>query len=429
MRIDKDDNIWATDKGSDMIIKFNPEGRVVMVFGRKPEASDADAKPHERNNPPLPPQDGRFRQPTDVTWDRAGNIYISDGYVNSRVAKFDKDGDWVKSWGKHGKGPGEFNLVHSIAADAQGNIYVGDRNNRRIQVFDGDGNFLREIKIDVPFDPDDAKPAIGNKPDLTTYLQTGGTLTPGAPWALCITPAAEPGALQLGLLSGPHLQAQPRRQGARHARPVGQAAQAVRLDPRDRLPVRERALRRRNPELARAEAAPAPRSAQGGEPLSALAPAGFKLWAPALAPRHHDASHPMKIVKLEDFHADGGWDTYSFLKITTDEGLVGWSEFNESRRKGMAGLIHGLGASLIGEDPRAIGRIDAALNAQTRPTAGGLQSHAIAAIVNACLDIKGKALGVPVYELLGGAVRERMPVYWSRCGCCGRAAPTCSTAR
>src|SRR6516162_7886532 len=124
----------------------------------------------------------------------------------------------------------------------------------------------------------------------------------------------------------------------------------------------------------------------------------------------------MKIVRLEDFHADGGWDTYSFLKVTTDEGLVGWSEFNESRRPGMTALIHGLGAALIGQDPREIARIDAALYARTRSTAGGLTAQAIAAIENACLDIKGKALGVPVYELLGGAVRERMPVYWSRCG-------------
>ena len=124
----------------------------------------------------------------------------------------------------------------------------------------------------------------------------------------------------------------------------------------------------------------------------------------------------MKIVKLEDFHANAGWDTYSFLKITTDEGLVGWSEFNESRRRGMTAVIHGLGATLIGQDPRAISRIDAALHAPSRPTAGGLTSHAIAAIVNACLDIKGKALGVPVYELFGGAVRDRIPVYWSRCG-------------
>jgi DNA-binding beta-propeller fold protein YncE len=187
VRVDKDDNIWAVDKGSDMVIKFNPEGRVEMVFGRKPEASDAEAKPHERTGPPPPHVDGRFRQPTDVTWDAIGNIYISDGYVNSRVAKLDKNGDWVKSWGERGREPGQFNLVHSIASDAQGNLYVADRNNRRIQVFDGDGRFLREIKIDVPFDST-AAPAIGNKPDLSTYLQTGGSFTPGAPWALCITP-------------------------------------------------------------------------------------------------------------------------------------------------------------------------------------------------------------------------------------------------
>jgi DNA-binding beta-propeller fold protein YncE len=188
VRVDKDDNIWATDKGSDMVVKFNPEGRVAMVLGRKSESSDLDAKPWERNaTPPLPHVDGRFRQPTDVTWDPQGNIYISDGYVNSRVAKYDQHGDWVKSWGQRGKGPGEFNLVHTIAADARGLIYVGDRNNRRIQVFDGDGAVQREIRIDVPFDAN-AKPAIGNKPDLTGYLQTGGSFTPGAPWALCITP-------------------------------------------------------------------------------------------------------------------------------------------------------------------------------------------------------------------------------------------------
>src|SRR5437763_13955148 len=123
-----------------MVIKFNQEGRVNMVFGRKKEASD-EAGPWTRVNPPRPAVDGQFRQPTDVTWDPQGNVYISDGYVNSRVAKYDKNGEWMKSWGQRGKGPGEFNLVHSIAADAQGLIYVGDRNNRRIQVFDDDGNF------------------------------------------------------------------------------------------------------------------------------------------------------------------------------------------------------------------------------------------------------------------------------------------------
>src|SRR5580693_4364963 len=97
VRIDKEDNIWATDKGSNMIIKFDPQGQVVMVFGRKAEASDLDAKPLARPNPPLPPENGRFRQPTDVTWDSAGNTYISDGYINARVAKVDKDGKWLMS--------------------------------------------------------------------------------------------------------------------------------------------------------------------------------------------------------------------------------------------------------------------------------------------------------------------------------------------
>src|SRR3989441_9113255 len=148
VRVDPKDNIWVTDKGSDMVVKFNPAGRVEMVFGRKQEASDKETGPLERNhNPPLPAEPGRFRQVTDVTWDPAGNTYISDGYVNSRVAKVDKDGNWLKSWGDRGKKPGEFHTPHSIAADAKGNIYVADRGNRRIQVFDGDGKFLREIRI------------------------------------------------------------------------------------------------------------------------------------------------------------------------------------------------------------------------------------------------------------------------------------------
>jgi streptogramin lyase len=125
VRIDKEDNIWAVDKGSDMIIKFNPEGRVTMVFGRKKEASD-EAAPWTRVTPPRPAVDGLFRQPTDVTWDTEGNIFISDGYINSRVAKFDKNGAWLKQWGERGTKPGEFNTPHSIASDAKGNIYVAD---------------------------------------------------------------------------------------------------------------------------------------------------------------------------------------------------------------------------------------------------------------------------------------------------------------
>jgi len=130
--------------------------------------------------PPLPPQDGLFRQVTDMAWDAAGNTYISDGYINSRIAKADKDGNWLKSWGEPGDQPGQFHTPHSIAVDARGNVYVADRGNRRIQVFDGDGKFLRQIVIDVPADPD-ARPAIGS-------ISTSPTMMPGSPWAICITP-------------------------------------------------------------------------------------------------------------------------------------------------------------------------------------------------------------------------------------------------
>ena len=183
VRIDPHDNIWAVDKGSDMIVEFNPEGRVLMVFGRKKEAADENDGPWTHVKPPRPAIDAEFRQPTDVTWDREGDIFISDGYINSRVAKFDKNGDWVKQWGEPGQGPGEFNTPHSIAADAEGNIYVADRGNRRIQVFDHDGKFLREIKIDVPAPPD-ARPWMGPRPGP----DASPTMQPGSPWAICITP-------------------------------------------------------------------------------------------------------------------------------------------------------------------------------------------------------------------------------------------------
>lgn len=182
VKVDREDNVWVTDKGTDMVVKFNPQGRVTLVFGRRQEASDEGTEALKHVKPPLPPVDGLFRQVTDVTWDAAGNTYISDGYVNSRVAKVDKEGNWLKSWGEPGNQPGQFNVPHSIAADAQGNIYVADRGNRRIQVFDGDGKFLRQFTIDVPADPN-ARPPIGIR-----ATEGNPTMGPGAPWAICITP-------------------------------------------------------------------------------------------------------------------------------------------------------------------------------------------------------------------------------------------------
>ena len=187
VKVDPQDNVWVTDKGSDMVIRFNPDGEVTMVFGRKQEASDEDTAPLKHPNPPLAPVDGLFRQVTDVAFDTNGNGYISDGYINSRIAKVDRNGNWVKSWGTPGTGPGQFRQPHSIAVDEQNRIYVADRGNRRIQVFDTEGNFLRQITIDVPYDPS-ARPAIGPKPEVPGNADLLKTMQPGAPWTVCITP-------------------------------------------------------------------------------------------------------------------------------------------------------------------------------------------------------------------------------------------------
>jgi streptogramin lyase len=182
VRIDRDDNIWAIDKGSDMIVKFNQAGRVMMVFGRRKESADHGTVPWENVDPPLPAVDGLFRQPTDVAWDSDANIYISDGYINSRVAKYDKNGDWVKSWGTKGTAPGQFRLPHAIAVDHDNNVYVGDRTNRRVQVFDTDGKFLRMFTIDVP-------PVPGTRA-VNGATPTGERLAAliGAPNSICIVP-------------------------------------------------------------------------------------------------------------------------------------------------------------------------------------------------------------------------------------------------
>jgi hypothetical protein len=195
VKVDREDNIWVADKGSDMVIKFSPDGRVLMVFGRKQEASDEGTEPLKHPRPPLPPIDGEFRQVTDMAWDAAGNTYISDGYINSRIAKVDKDGKWIKSWGEPGTGPGQFNTPHSIASDAAGNVYVADRGNGRIQVFDGDGKYVREIHINVPYDHN-IHPWLGNMPPQApptaeAPVPLNKTMMNGSPWAICITPGPQ----------------------------------------------------------------------------------------------------------------------------------------------------------------------------------------------------------------------------------------------
>ncbi len=147
VRVDSDDFIWSVDQMSGQVVKFDPDGRIVMVMSRKPEAMRLPAPLFEQ-----PAREGvgaageSFQGPTDVAWDSQGNFYVADGMRNARVAKYDSEGRWIKNWGSYGTAAGQFNVVHGIAIDAADNIYVADYNNQRIQVFDTEGNVLREMK-------------------------------------------------------------------------------------------------------------------------------------------------------------------------------------------------------------------------------------------------------------------------------------------
>ena len=172
VRVDPQDNIWIVDQMSTQVVKFDSNGRVQMVLSRKPEAMTV---PNPRMEPlpagipviqPAPEAGGRggaggargggplpgagaegesFARPTDVAWDADGNIYVADGYGNARVAKYDKNGKWIKNWGSRGTGQGQFNIVHGIAIDVRGNVYVGDEGNKRVQVFDTNGAFKTQF--------------------------------------------------------------------------------------------------------------------------------------------------------------------------------------------------------------------------------------------------------------------------------------------
>jgi hypothetical protein len=174
VRVDPQDNIWVVDRGSNMVIKFSPDGHVALTLSRKPESVvlGGGGPGAGRGGAPAGRGGGRggapgagipgdsFNKPTDVAWDSKGNIFVSDGYGNARVAKFDNGGKFLKSWGQRGAEPGQFDMPNSLAVDAQGNVYVADLGNKRIQVFDNEGTFKSQIS------------------------------NVGAPWAICISPGS-----------------------------------------------------------------------------------------------------------------------------------------------------------------------------------------------------------------------------------------------
>jgi galactonate dehydratase len=124
----------------------------------------------------------------------------------------------------------------------------------------------------------------------------------------------------------------------------------------------------------------------------------------------------MKVTGIESLHADGGGRAFDYLKVSTDEGLVGWSEYNEAfGGLGVAQVIQRLAPNVIGKDPRAVEAHVTLLQALRRTAPGGVNQQAIGAIENALVDIKARALGIPVYELLGGPIRDRIRLYWSHC--------------
>jgi hypothetical protein len=156
VRVDKSDNVWQVDEGSGMVVEYNPEGQHIFWLGRTPEAVDylqanletlhfAPANPPAPRPPHPTGRVGAFDRETDVAFDSQNNIFVSDGYGNSRVVKISPDGHWLKEMGTWGHDQDQFSTPHGIASDSQNNIYVADRGNRRIQVYDDDLNFKKTI--------------------------------------------------------------------------------------------------------------------------------------------------------------------------------------------------------------------------------------------------------------------------------------------
>ena len=134
LAVDRDGNVWVTDGKSHIVVKFAPDGKVLMTLGHK----DAPGNGNDS-----------FNSPSDVAIAANGDIIVADGHggkTNDRIVKLSKDGKFIKAWGRHGSAPGEFDTPHGIALDSSGRLFVADRVNSRVQVFDADGNFVAEWK-------------------------------------------------------------------------------------------------------------------------------------------------------------------------------------------------------------------------------------------------------------------------------------------
>jgi DNA-binding beta-propeller fold protein YncE len=131
LRVDADDNVWITDLAHHQVMKFDPQGKLLLTLGKKDSPGESK---------------DQFNKPADVAFGAGGEVYVADGYGNSRVVKFSKEGKYLKEWGKKGTAEGEFNLPHAVRIDDSGRVYVGDRENNRIQVFDAEGKFLAQWK-------------------------------------------------------------------------------------------------------------------------------------------------------------------------------------------------------------------------------------------------------------------------------------------
>jgi DNA-binding beta-propeller fold protein YncE len=143
-RFDPAGNLWIVDDAAHVVLRFDPEGHVNMVLGRHRMPGDTVAAAKVGPRGVRDVDILKFNRPTDVAFSPSGEIYVSDGYGNSRIVTFDKDGQFVKTWGSRGTSPGQFDTPHSITVDREGRVYVADRENYRLQVFTADGEFLQQ---------------------------------------------------------------------------------------------------------------------------------------------------------------------------------------------------------------------------------------------------------------------------------------------